>query len=140
MDTDKQIAKVLIMDEADNCLVLWRKEHPIYSDDPDLPGGTIHVGESPALQAAKEVLADTGVYISVDNEDVVYEGTTYSGDNTTYYLFVSRMGERQEIKLSWQHSSYEWLTIEETLASAKNAKDPYMHMVYDVLSVTYGKQ
>ena len=135
---DKQIAKVLIMDEARNCLLLWRKDHPIYSDDPDLPGGTIQMGQSPASQVAKEVLADTGVFISVEDEDIVYEGTGYSSDDTTYYLFVSHMGERQEIKLSWQHSSYEWLTIEEVLAAAKNAKDPYMHMVYDVLSVTYG--
>ena len=96
------------------------------------------MGQSPASQVAKEVLADTGVFISVEDEDIVYEGTGYSSDDTTYFLFVSHMGERQEIKLSWQHSSYEWLTIEEVLAAAKNAKDPYMHMVYDVLSVTYG--
>ena len=136
---DKQIAKVLIMDEADDCLLLWRKDHPIYSDDPDLPGGSIQLGEPPAAQAAAEVLKDTGLYISVENEDIVYEGTGYSDDDTTYYLYVCRMSDPQAIKLSWQHSSYEWVSVEDALASAKHASDPYMHMVYDVLSITYGK-
>lgn len=138
MDIEKQVGKVLIIDESQCCLVLWRKDHPLYADDPDLPGSIIQIGKSPALKAARGVLNDTGLYIAVEDEDIIYEGTGYSGDDTTYYLFKCHVSERQEVKLDWQHSSYEWLTIEETLAVAKNAKDPYMHMVYDVLSVTYG--
>jgi len=35
--------------------------------------------------------------------------------------------------MSWEHSSYEWIDRDDFLEKVKDARDTYMHMVYDVL-------
>lgn len=125
----KQIAKVLIVDEAGEYLVLWRSNHPVFPNDPDLPGGTIEAGETPVEGAVREVLEEADIALSPESLELMYKGSEYSEHDTIYYLFTAHINARPEVTISWEHYSYHWLSKEDFLKAAAAAKDTYMHMV-----------
>ena len=127
----KKVAKLVMIDKDDNYLLMYRSDHPLFGRDADLPGGTLEEGESAAEAVIREVEEETGVV--VEDVDKVYAGLEYSVHGTHKSLFVTRVVERPEIIMSWEHSAYEWIPKEEFLEKAKQANDTYMHMVYAVL-------
>jgi len=127
-------AKVLIIDENDNYLMMVRSNHPRFGNDSDLPGGTIEAGESPEIAAVREVDEEAGIKITLDDIELLYSGLDYSEHNIKYFLYQARVTARPAVTLSWEHSGYNWLTRDEFLHAAKNSVDTYMHMVYDVVS------
>lgn len=131
---EKHIAKVLIIDEAGEYLTLWRSDHPTFPNDPDLPGGTVEVGETPAEGGVREVMEEAGIDINAEDTELLYQGSKYSEHGTVYYLYLAHIGERQEVKISWEHDSFEWLNRDDLVSVAKSANDTYMHMVSEVLS------
>lgn len=129
----KQVAKLIIFDKDDKYLLMYRSQHPIFGDDPDLPGGTLDEGELPLEAMIREVYEEIGVTVDRTGVQEVYSGVGYSAHKTNYSLFIAKVLERPNIVISWEHSSYEWLDRNDFLEKAKNANDTYMHMVYDVL-------
>jgi 8-oxo-dGTP pyrophosphatase MutT (NUDIX family) len=129
----KQVAKLLIIDNDNMHLLMYRSQHPTFGNDPDLPGGTLEEGELPLETMIREVYEEVGVVINVVNVREVYAGSDYSTHGTHYSLFTAQVHEKPEIVMSWEHSSYEWLDRDNFLEKAKGANDTYMHMVYDVL-------
>ncbi len=127
------VAKLVVIDGDDKYLMMYRSNHPVFSDDPDLPGGTMEYGEKPVKTMIREVYEEAGIVIHPATVRELYSGTDYSRHGTRYILFVTHMKERPEIKMSWEHTSFEWLDREVFLTQAANAKDTYMHMVADVL-------
>lgn len=128
----KKVAKLILLDEDGNYLLMCRSNHPTFGNDPDLPGGTWEEGESVLETVIREVQEEIGV--SVDKASIkTYSGVDYSRHGTHYALFISTVNIQPEISMSWEHSSYEWLEYEEFLTRAKNAKDTYMHMVHDTV-------
>ena len=130
----KQVAKLVVIDDENNYLLMRRSDHPTFSNDPDLPGGIVEAGESSLDAMLREVIEEVG--FSIDREVVrkLYNGTEYSAHHTYYSLYVAKLAKRPEVIISWEHSSYSWLDRDQFLNKAKNAKDTYMHMVYDVMS------
>jgi 8-oxo-dGTP pyrophosphatase MutT (NUDIX family) len=128
----KKVAKLVMIDKDDKYLMMYRSDHPTFGRDADLPGGTLEDGESTTEAVIREVEEETGVL--VDSVEELYAGLDYSAHGTHKSLFVARVEVRPEIVMSWEHSSYEWIPRAEFLEKAKNAKDDYMHMVYQVLS------
>ena len=128
------VAKVLIIDEQDRYLMMWRSDHPHFGTDADLPGGTIEDDETPLLAAVREVEEEAGILISESNLELLYDGTEYSTHGEEIFLYLMRSSKRPLVRLSWEHSSYQWIPREEFLEAAENAKDNYMHMVYEVVS------
>lgn len=128
-----QVAKLVVIDDGDNYLLMHRNDHPAFSNDPDLPGGTVESGESVLAAVIRE--ADEEAGLSIDQEAVkkLYEGTEYSVHNMNYFLYVAKLTKRPEVTISWEHSTFDWLTRDQFLNKAKNAKDTYMHMVHDVM-------
>ena len=47
-----QAAKVVLVDQDDNYLMLYRNQHPTLGNDPDIPGGTVEDGEFVAIMGA----------------------------------------------------------------------------------------
>ena len=129
----KQVAKLVIIDSDDKYLLMYRSAHPIFGDDPDLPGGTLEAGEQPLKAAIREVFEESGICVTESELHEVYQGTDYSAHGTHYTLFKAKLSERPVVTISWEHSKYEWLSRNDFLQKAKAANDTYMHMVYDKL-------
>lgn len=129
----KKVAKLVIIDNDNKYLLMYRSGHPTFGDDPDLPGGTLEGREQPVDTMVREVFEEAGVVILKDQVSLVYEGSDYSAHQTQYSLYLTHVDERPEVVMSWEHSSYEWLELESFLEKMKAAKDLYMQMVYDVL-------
>jgi mutator protein MutT len=126
-----QVAKLVIIDKDNKYLMMYRSNHPRFGCDADLPGGTHEEGESIKETVIREVSEEIGVEIGDIKK--LYSGLDYSKHGTHKSLFVARVEERPEITMSWEHSSYEWVDRDDFLQKSRNAKDDYMHMVYDVL-------
>jgi len=129
----KQVAKLVIVDGRGRYLLMWRSEHPVFGNDPDLPGGTVEEGEPPLRAMIREVFEEAGIVISEASVREVYAGDRYSVHKTRYLLYIAELQNTPEITMSWEHSSYEWLDRDTFLEKAREAVDTYMHMVYDVL-------
>lgn len=128
-----KVAKLVIIDDQDKYLILYRNNHPRFGNDADLPGGTLEFGEKPVDAMVREVDEEAGVTISKDNVELIYSGTEYSHHFVQYNLFVTKLDTRPDITISWEHISYDWVGRDEFLAIAKGAKDSFMHMTYQTL-------
>lgn len=129
-----RVAKVLLIDNDNQYLLLTRNAHPYLHDDPDLPGGIVEKGETTLLAVVREAEEELGVLLPADSLELLYEGSKYSLHNTRKSLYIAHVNPRPKAVISWEHKSYTWLPREEFLAQVKTAKDTYMHMVYDVVS------
>lgn len=129
----RKAAKLVIIDNDDKYLLMYRSDHPAFGTDPDLPGGTLEVGEQPVETMVREVYEEAGIVIDANKTKRVYAGTEYSGGRMEYSLYVAHLDYRPEVTMSWEHSAYEWLERDVFLAKARGANDTYMHMVYDTL-------
>ncbi len=127
-------AKTVIINDADEYLLLTRDNHPTFGYDPDLPGGAVDPGETPLEGATREVLEEVGFEVSADELEHLYTGDEYSYHHTIYHLYKLVVEGRPEVSLSWEHSEYKWVSREEFLEAAKSANDTYMNMVYAVLT------
>src|SRR5664279_2915033 len=127
------VAKLVIIDNDDKYLLMYRSAHPTFGDDPDLPGGTLEDSEQPLETMIREVYEEAGIVVDEAKILKVYEGTDYSAHKTHYSLYVTRFDDRPDVIMSWEHSSYEWIDLDDFLKKARNANDTYMHMVHDSL-------
>ena len=129
----KQVAKVVIIDEDGKYLLMMRSDHPTFPNDPDLPGGMIEVGEEPLQAMLREVIEEAGIVLKPDEVEHKYTGSEYSAHQTVYHLYVAHVKQRPKVKISWEHASYEWVSMTVFLKRTSQAKDTFMHMVADVI-------
>ena len=126
----KQVAKVLIWNEKNETLLLLRlNNHPVFGNDPDLPGGTVDSGETPKMAAIREVAEEAGVVLDESKVMLRAKDTTTSTHNTEYYVYETRLDYAPEVVLSWEHESYEWVDKKTLIVAATAARDTYMHVV-----------
>ena len=129
----KRVAKLVLVDSKNEYLLLRRNNHPTFGNDPDLPGGTAEDGEVSIDTLLREVKEETGIVISEEAIRESYESSAYSAHGSHFSLFFASVVDKPDITLSDEHSSYEWLKLDDFLQQAKNADDSFMHMVYDAL-------
>ena len=130
----KKVSKLVVIDGDNKYLMMWRGDHPTFLNDPDLPGGTVEIGESSLDAMLREVVEEAGFSVNKKAVKKLYEGDEYSVHHTCYSLYVVKISKRPKVTISWEHSSYVWLDRDQFLFKAKNAVDSYMHMVHDVMS------
>jgi len=129
----KIVAKLLIKNGGEY-LMMYRSNHPTFGDDPDLPGGTSEESESGLVAMLREVDEEIGLRLVSGEVKEIYSGDEYSNHGTFYSLFIANLSEKPKVLMSWEHSSYEWMSKEEFIEKARKANDTYMHMVADVFS------
>jgi 8-oxo-dGTP diphosphatase len=80
----------------------------------DFSGGDIDGSEDPFDSARREVLEETGIVLyDLTMFDAVVE--EYSGgDHWLCIAFVAHV-DNPEVKISWEHDDYKWVTKEEFL-------------------------
>lgn len=133
-ENEKTVAKVVIIDQDHQYLLMYRSEHPIFGIDPDLPGGTQEDDETEFETMLREAEEEAGVIIDPSAAYEVFSSTDYSDHESKYILFGARVDQRPDIEMSWEHSSYEWVPRHEFIEKCMAANDSYMHMVGDAVS------
>ena len=126
-----KVAKLVLIDQDDQYLMLYRHNHPTFGDDADIPGGIVEAGETPEEGVIREVQEEIGVTLT--KIEKVYAGTEFSLHGTHKSLYVARVAERPVIDLSWEHKSYEWIPRNDFLQKAAAAQDYFMHVAAKVL-------
>lgn len=128
----KKIAKLVIVSD-DKYLIMYRTNHPMFGDDPDLPGGTGEDDETSLQTMIREVKEEIGVVIHEDEAQELFSGTDYSSHGSYYSLFIAHLANKPEIVMSWEHTGYDWASRDEFVKQCKAAGDTYMQMVGVVL-------
>jgi 8-oxo-dGTP diphosphatase len=107
--------KVLIEFKGRWLLVRRSDTHPTHPMGWDLPGGLIDPGEGPEEAVERETTEETGLNIT----DLQIQKADYINDdkhpNPVLSLIYSAKTDSEEVKLSWEHSEYRWLTTKEAL-------------------------
>lgn len=108
------VAKIVVVNEQGQVLVLWRSDKTPMPGRVDLPGGGVDFGEDPAEGVVREAREEAGV--SVNNIRIVEAYGFILQDK--YYLMLGYVGlvESSEVKLSWEHDRYAWMDLEEVLS------------------------
>ena len=110
----KIVAKALLVDSSNNLLLLNRGfTHPHFPGHYDLLGGEVEEGEPWRVAVAREAEEEAGISISAHQLEKVFER---QHPTVLHVLYMSHLDEEKpSIKLSWEHSDFQWMTIEEIL-------------------------
>lgn len=112
-------AKTLIFNDEGKVLVLRRSEtHPRKPHHTDLPGGLIEQGEYELIGMAREVHEETGITLDANACKLYYACTwiTPGGRSLSMLLYRVQLDHTPDVTISWEHESYEWLSLDELLA------------------------
>jgi 8-oxo-dGTP pyrophosphatase MutT (NUDIX family) len=129
----KQVAKLIICDRDNKYLLLYRSNHPSFPYDPDLPGGTVEDNEEPSHAVIRELSEETGISLGAAALEKLYESASYN-NGYVYHLYRTQLNNHPSISISWEHSRYEWLSLDTFTARIYTALDRYMNMAHDYLS------
>lgn len=89
---------------------------PQRSYTPDLPGGIVEPGESEQLAALRETHEECGIRLNEDGLQLAYSETAYykkENKSVTKLLYLSHINETPAVTLSWEHSDYAWVDVNE---------------------------
>lgn len=116
--SSESVAKVLLLNERNEALVLTIGEYmgrPDKSYKPDFPGGMVDKGESELAAVRRELEEETGITLRIEDFSLAYRSTEYFEDqNKTVhkFLFIAGIGYTPEVRLSWEHISYDWVDLD----------------------------
>ena len=107
--TNEKVAVVVsVFDEQDRVLCLLRSETDTWKPlHWGLPGGHMDRGEGPFSAAIRETREECNLVV-----EPYYCGVMLSDDGWTIYQYGARYAGG-EVRLSFEHSDYRWLTLEE---------------------------
>ena len=113
----RHAAKVLICRKSDGkYLILWSsewKENPRRSKKPDLPGGIIEQGESMTQGLLREVYEESGLQANEASLTLAHAHVWDEDDVSTVFLAYFMETDDFEVKLSWEHERFAWLSADE---------------------------
>lgn len=113
----ESVAKAMVINNENEALILTvgeHKERPEKSFKPDLPGGLVDPGESERNAVAREINEETGIIVDQPELIMVYSRTQFiasENKSVTKHLFIVRLSNKPDVKLSWEHSEYNWVPL-----------------------------
>jgi len=117
--TIETIAKLLIIDNQNRGLVLTLGKHLKYPEKsflPDLPGGIVDPGESEQSAAIREAQEECGIDLDAKSVQLAFTETAFyekESKSITKMLYIAHVEDAPEITLSWEHSDYKWVPVNE---------------------------
>lgn len=123
----KIAVKSLIVNNG-KLLILKRADDVYKSGIWEIPGGRIKIGENPILGLIRETKEETGLEIEVNREISVRHFTRKDGQEIEMHIYLCNAMDN-EIKLSEEHSSFEWVDIEKS----KEKLTKFFHPEIDLL-------
>jgi len=104
----RKSAKIIVLDKANNILILRRSEtHPYWPKHYDFPGGIIEKDEAPEVGVERELIEETG--LKSENISLIYEKKHLLGFHR--YIYLAKLNEiKPEIEISWEHDQAIWMT------------------------------
>jgi 8-oxo-dGTP pyrophosphatase MutT (NUDIX family) len=111
------VAKVVLFNSEGRLLALRRSETaPRRPLEWDLPGGSVDLGETFSEAASRELQEEAGIHLAVSNLSLVYAKTARVKDkNVVWLFFSSAVKNTPEVVLSYEHTEYKWLTLQEAI-------------------------
>ena len=101
----------LILNSQNQFLLVRRSINDTFPGMWEFPGGTMEGGESLLETTKREVEEETGVKVTVLSKLAEKRGKSGSGKNVIRHAYLCQMiNPEQEIQLSEEHDSYQWLT------------------------------
>ncbi len=114
-------AHLLLVNDAREVLVLkcseW-SERPDRSLGPDLPGGMVDLNESVHEGMLRELHEESGLRLEPSDLEIVYARTEHDVKDQVSlnkHVFVAQCTGRPEVTISWEHSDYKWVPVEELM-------------------------
>ena len=103
--------KVIIVNDDNEVLLLQRSDKTSRAHGWDFAGGGVDKGEDPNDAAKRESLEETGLVI----DGVRILSTSHGHTDGGEYVMIGYVAHANdnEVKLSWEHESYEWMTVDE---------------------------
>ncbi|MFD8967045.1 NUDIX hydrolase [Streptomyces sp. NPDC059568] len=87
------VAAVVLVDEADRVLLMWRHRFATGTWSWEIPSGIVEDGEDLAAAAAREVLEETGYRVDPDLlEPLAYNEPIGGMSNAKHHVFLARDG------------------------------------------------
>ncbi len=104
----RKSAKIIVLDKANNILILRRSEtHPYWPKHYDFPGGIIEKDEAPEEGVERELIEETG--LKAENISLIYEKKHLLGFHR--YIYLAKLNEiKPAIEISWEHDQAIWMT------------------------------
>ena len=111
------VAKSLIFNPEGKVLLLVRSNTDSHKPGRlDLPGGGVDLNEDFADAASREVYEESGIQIPPSQYSLMHAGTNqdHEGESVNRLFFIAH-SRTSDVRLSNEHSSYEWLTLDEAI-------------------------
>lgn len=127
------LCKVVIT-AGSKALLLKRSQWVIYNKGKwDLPGGILDPGEDYESAAIRECIEEAGIVIDPEKLKLIAQETgDRKGRVALRVCFVAELDEEVKPRLSFEHSKYKWLTLDEILETDLN--DFYKGVCKQILS------
>jgi len=105
--------------DGDKILLLKRRDNDPHNPGSwDIPGGRIDLSEQLEAALKREIMEETGLNVEIS---VPFEAHTFTRDDGQFIIMISyacKLSGQQKIKLSEEHTSFEWVNVDEVASRA----------------------
>lgn len=112
----KVVAKSLLFHDDKILLVRRSATAPHRKLEWDLPGGMVDDGEDVNKGVVREIAEETGIKVDPQKTYLAYAWTSVFDDKLNIVrLFYAVRTDNSNVTLSFEHSEYKWVTLDEAI-------------------------